>query len=89
MKKVYLPLSTLIVLMSATLPSFAANPCLPIANACKQAGYYRGGNTVGKGLIENCVRPIANQRMTLKNVTFPATVLQNCKMTILQKMKTQ
>lgn len=66
---------------------WAENPCKPIASACEQQGYYKGGNKVGKGLIENCVLPVVNDRKTLPNMTFSMEEKKQCRMVIMQKMK--
>lgn len=74
-------------IMTVTLQGWAANPCLPIAQACMKAGYYRGGNTVGKGLVVNCVMPITQGASVIPNVSFPSDVLRACKATLATKMK--
>ncbi len=86
MNKKYIALA---VIMGASMQSWAANPCMPIAKACMKAGYYKGGNNVGKGLIMNCVMPITQGTKTLPNVTFPSNVLQQCQATLAAKMKSQ
>ncbi len=76
-------ISTFIFLILNSLQVFAANPCKPIAEACMQLGFYKGGNTVGKGLVENCVLPVVNGQKTLNNGNFSAETMQQCK-TMLQ-----
>ena len=73
--------------MGDSLCGWAANPCMPIAKACMQAGYYKEGNTEGKGLIENCVMPIVAHKNPLKNVTFGDDVLKQCGVTLKEKMQ--
>ena len=87
MKTLSIPLS--ICLLSICLASnvWADNPCMPIAKACMGEGYYRGGNTVGKGLVENCVMPIVMHNKTIPNTDFSDAVLSACKSTIMQQMK--
>jgi hypothetical protein len=78
--------------IAATVVSFsvwANNPCMPIAEACMEAGYYKGGNKVGKGLVENCVMPVAAGTKTLPNTNFSSTVLQQCHATIATRMNSQ
>ena len=86
MKKYIVVLS---VLMGVNLPVWAANPCQPIAKACMSAGYYKGGNTVGKGLVANCVLPITQGQKILPNVTFGNEVIEPCKAMLATKMKNQ
>lgn len=87
MSKVFSILGIFILAMSVTLACWAANPCRPIAKACMAQGYYKGGNKVGKGLIENCVMPVATKEKTLPNATFSDAVLQQCKMLLMEKMQ--
>ena len=75
-----------ILTIGTSLYGWAANPCMPIAKACMQKGYYKGGNKVGKGLIENCVMPIVNHQKTLGNVTFADDVLNQCHTMLQEKM---
>ena len=87
MKTLCPKLGFFIIAMCTTLYSWADNPCMPIAEACTHAGYYKGGNTVGKGLIENCVMPVVAHKKTLPNTTFSDTTLQQCGVEITGKMK--
>lgn len=87
MSKLYSIIGVVILAMSASLYTWAANPCKPIAKACMKEGYYKGGNKVGKGLIENCVMPIVEQNKTLPNTTFSDTTLQQCKEKLMQQIK--
>ena len=68
---------------------WTANPCRPIAQACMQLGYYKGGAKIGKGLIENCVIPVVNNNKTLSNASFSPSVLQQCSALIAEKMKSR
>lgn len=34
------------------------HPCHNIEEACKSAGFVRGGATAGKGIMEDCMKPI-------------------------------
>jgi hypothetical protein len=72
--------------MGIAVSTWAANPCAPIAQACMAAGYYKGGNTVGKGLIENCVMPVSAKTKTLANTNFSDEALKQCQATIAARM---
>lgn len=76
-----------IIAMGVSLSSFADNPCMPIATACMQQGYYKGGHSTGKGLVEDCVKPIVTKSKTLPNTTFTDDVLTKCAATIATKMQ--
>ena len=82
---------SLIVLMilTASIPmcSWAAHPCKEIALACMQQGYYKGGQEVGRGLVENCIMPVVENRKSLPTGTFSNETLQHCKADIIEKMK--
>lgn len=86
MNKIGLIAGSFILGMGLTSFCWAENPCKPIAEACKQAGYYKGGKNVGKGVLENCVMPIVAHTKTLANVTFTDDVLQQCSLKIKEKM---
>lgn len=58
---------------------WATSPCTSIFIACKQAGYYQGGSTVGKGLISNCMIPVVNRQMQLPETNFDESNLTQCK----------
>lgn len=72
-------------LLGLSLVSWADNPCMPIAQACMQQGYYKGGSSSGKGLIEDCVKPIVAKTKTLANTNFTDETLQQCAATMAQK----
>jgi hypothetical protein len=76
-----------VILMSFMVSTWAYHPCKPIARACAKAGYYQGGNKVGKGLFENCVMPVAMGNKTLHNASFSHKTLKNCKSKIISEMK--
>jgi hypothetical protein len=44
--------------MTQPADSERAHPCRNIMIACKDAGYYPGGSSKGKGLLGNCLVPI-------------------------------
>lgn len=76
----------IVLSMSMAASTWAANPCAPIAQACMSAGYYKGGNKVGKGLIENCVMPVSAKTKTLANTNFSDETLKQCQTTIAARM---
>ena len=86
MNKFYSLSGSFILAMGVTLSGWAANPCMPIAQACMQEGFYKGGSKVGKGLVENCVMPVVAGTKTLPNATFTADVLQQCGVKLKAKM---
>jgi hypothetical protein len=79
-------LSTLICIF-VSAPVLAANPCKPIAKACEKAGYYQGGNSVGKGLVMNCILPVTAKKMSLENTNFSDETLSTCRTLIMKKMQ--
>lgn len=87
MKKLFSIIFVSVFTISLTSAAFAANPCKPIAKACEKAGYYQGGNTVGKGLIVNCVLPITSKKMSLPNTDFSDETLNECHTLIMKKMQ--
>lgn len=78
-----------ILAISFSITGWAANPCMPIAQACMKEGYYKGGQNVGKGLIEDCVQPVVTKQKTLANGSFSDDVLQQCGAMLAKKMKSQ
>ena len=86
MKTLYNLLIFFILTTGISIHGWAANPCMPIAKACMQYGYYKGGNKVGKGLVENCVMPIVAHQKTLGKVTFTDDVLNQCHTMLQEKM---
>ena len=77
-------LAVLTMTISVTV---SANPCMSIAQACMKEGYYKGGNTVGKGLVEDCVKPLVSKRKTLPNATFNDADLAGCGAMLQKKMQ--
>ncbi|OGV39321.1 MAG: hypothetical protein A3F46_01810 [Legionellales bacterium RIFCSPHIGHO2_12_FULL_42_9] len=75
----------LLILITSTY-SWAAGPCLPIAEACMKEGYYQGGEKTGKGLIKDCILPMTSKQKSIENTTFSDDVLQACQATIITKM---
>lgn len=66
-----------------------ANPCSNIAQSCKKAGFYKGGNKVGKGLIMDCVMPIVMGSKALPGTSFSTAEKSACKVVVMKKMKNQ
>ena len=64
-----------------------ANPCMGIAEACKQEGYSKGAQAPHR-LILDCVKPVVENQ---KTVSYNATdeEKQQCAQMIAQKMKQQ
>ena len=87
MKKLCSLFVFLLFMVGLNTSTWAANSCMPLAVACKQAGFYKGGNKVGKGLIVNCVMPIAMGNKTLPGTNFSDADKSACKTEIMQKMK--
>ncbi len=67
-----------VLMIGVSLSSWAGNPCMPIAQACMKLGYYKGGHNSGKGLIQDCVQPVATKSKTLPNTDFTDDMLQQC-----------
>jgi hypothetical protein len=82
-------LSLSILALSVSVVSWAGNPCMPIAQACMNEGYYKGGDKVGKGLVKDCVMPVVSKQKTVGNNTFSDEVLQQCGATLEKKMQAQ
>lgn len=84
MNKITISLSALMIFATG---SWADNPCVPIAQACMELGYYKGGNTVGKGLIDDCMMPVVTNKKILADKTFEADRLVQCKSTLVAALK--
>lgn len=78
-----------VVALSACVVSWAGNPCMPIAQACMKEGFYKGGNNVGKGLVEDCVMPVTAKQKNLPDSNFSDEVLQQCSAMLAKKMQKQ
>lgn len=89
MKKVFFKQALSIVALSVSVVSWAGNPCMPIAQVCMKEGFYKGGNNVGKGLIEDCVMPVVSKQKTLPGSSFNDDVLQQCGAMLAKKMQKQ
>lgn len=88
MNSLFSKISIFTLLISISIFSWAG-PCMPIAKACMQNGYHKGGEKDHKGLIKDCVMPVAMGSKTLPNTNFSQNQLQECKMTIAQKIKSK
>ncbi|MGC1182872.1 hypothetical protein [Legionella sp.] len=86
MNKIISKASMFTLLISISVYGWAG-PCMPIAKACMQNGYYKGGEKEHKGLIKDCVMPVTMGSKTLPNTNFDTNQLQQCKETIAQKIK--
>jgi hypothetical protein len=53
------------------------HPCQRIEQACKAAGFVKGGAKEGKGLYANCMKPILKGK-SVAGVTVDAATLQSC-----------
>ncbi len=62
-------------------------PCKAIAEACMQAGYYKNGKNVGKGLIVDCLVPVASGKKVLPNTNFSDEVLTQCKTKLMENIQ--
>lgn len=89
MNKSYAILALLSLTLCMSLPSLAAGPCKPIADACMKEGYYKGGSDKGKGLIKDCLMPVVAKTKTLPDTNFSDTTLQECKAKLGNEMKAQ
>ena len=65
----------------------ATAPCSTIYKACQNAGFYLGGGDVGKGLVYNCMMPIAAQEKRLPNTNFDKLTLSMCQVWLHDKFK--
>lgn len=89
MNHLFLKSGVAVVALVVSVASWAQNPCMPIAQACMKEGYYKGGSNVGKGLIEDCVKPVIAKTKIIPNTAFSDDTLQQCAATIEQKSTSQ
>lgn len=54
------------------------SPCAPVFEACQKAGFVRGGMKDGKGIIENCVKPL-DEGKTVAGVNIDKSKVEACK----------
>ena len=81
-----------VALFSVLLASFhsiyaVSESCKPIVKACIQAGYYKNGKNVGKGLVVDCLKPVTSGKKVLHNTNFSNEILSQCKAKLLEKMQ--
>ncbi|STY29223.1 Uncharacterised protein [Legionella wadsworthii] len=76
------------VCMSVSLYGWTmGGPCKAIAMSCMQNGYFKGGENKGKGLVKDCVLPVAMGKKQLPNTNFSPDQLEQCKTKLAEKMK--
>lgn len=51
-------LGALLLILSASAIAAKYPACEPIAQACKAAGFVKGGSNKGRGLYKNCLKPL-------------------------------
>jgi hypothetical protein len=56
----------------------AQHPCRVIEDACKGAGFVKGGAAEGKGLWKDCIQPVLGGK-TVSGVNITADQVQACK----------
>lgn len=88
MNKVLTKISVFTLLMSVSIYGWAG-ACMPIARACMQNGYHKGGEKEHKGLVKDCVMPVAMGSKMLPNASFSDSQRQECKASIAQKIKSK
>lgn len=86
MNKLLAKISIFSLLMTASIYGWAhqdkcsyKHSCKSIVMACKQNGYYKGGDKKGKGLMKDCVVPVAKGNKQLPNTHFSKSQLHHCK----------
>lgn len=73
------------IYLATVMTAWAADkPCKPIAEACMKAGYTQGGHSTGKGLMQDCLKPIIDGK-TVANVTVDDAVLKACQAKAAEK----
>ncbi|KTD54450.1 hypothetical protein Lsai_3272 [Legionella sainthelensi] len=87
MNKLCVKMGVFAVLMSVSFLGWSGGACKAIAISCMQNGYFKGGEGSGKDLIKNCVIPVVAGTKTLPNTNFSPEQLQQCKMSLAEKMK--
>lgn len=88
MNKLIFKISMCALLFSVSVYGWAG-ACMPIARACMQNGYHKGGEKEHKGLVKDCVMPIAMGSKTLPNSNFSENQRKECKAIIAQKIKSK
>lgn len=75
------------LVMGVSLVGWAANPCMPIAKACMQLGFYKGGEKAGKGLVKDCVMPVVENDKNLAGLKLTIEQKAQCSALIHKKIK--
>jgi hypothetical protein len=60
------------------------HPCQVLEEACKSAGFMKGGTATGKGLWKNCIKPLLDGQ-SVTNVNVESTDIAACKEKVSQK----
>lgn len=81
MKVISIVLGCLALSFSSLLFADAAHPCKPLETACKAAGFYEGGSGSGKGLLKDCIEPLADGK-SVEGVKVEAADAAACKIKI-------
>jgi hypothetical protein len=63
--------------MAMTGGPSANHPCKTIMEACKSAGFMKGGHASGKGMMEDCIKPIMSGQ-TVSGVTVDPADVSAC-----------
>ncbi len=56
----------------------ASHPCKALEDACKSAGFVKGGAKTGKGLWKNCMEPLMSGQ-AVTGVSADSATVQACK----------
>jgi hypothetical protein len=65
-------------------PMAGEHPCKAVEEACKGAGFTKGG-APGKGLFRDCMKPLLAGQ-TVGSISVPADVLSACQAKMAAKM---
>lgn len=76
MKLRLLALTVLTATMS--LSAWADAPCKPIMAACEAHGFYKGGASEQKGLLQDCMKPITEGKQ-VAGIKIDPKVASACK----------
>ncbi|MES2218886.1 MAG: hypothetical protein V4501_10805, partial [Pseudomonadota bacterium] len=60
------------------------HPCKKIAEACKAAGFVKGGGKSGNGIMENCMKPIM-EGQSAKGVSVDPSEVAACKVKMAER----
>lgn len=89
MRVLFTILAILTMSIALYLPAFAQSPCKDIVKACTDQGYYKGGNTKGKGLVVDCILPITEGSKTIPGTNFSPSTLKACREKVMEEMGKQ